>query len=192
MKLVTLLGSPRLKGNSATIAERFCDTARDLGAEVQIFALNELEYRGCQGCMICKTKLDRCVLDDDLTAVLDAVRVTDVLLLASPVYYGDLSSQLKGFIDRTFSYLVPDYVTNPQKSRLSPGKKLVLVLTQGNPDEEQFADVFPRYDYFLRMYGFDYSRVIRACGVRRPDEARGREDVMHLAEYTAAQLFGRT
>jgi len=46
--------------------------------------------------MACKTKLDNCALEDDLTEVLDAVRETDVLVLASPVYYGDLSSQLKG------------------------------------------------------------------------------------------------
>ncbi|MGA3118280.1 MAG: NAD(P)H-dependent oxidoreductase [Syntrophobacteraceae bacterium] len=49
MKVVCLLGSPRAKGNSAAIANRFCTTAEKLGAEVQAFALNKLEYRGCQG-----------------------------------------------------------------------------------------------------------------------------------------------
>ncbi|MGO8942464.1 MAG: NAD(P)H-dependent oxidoreductase, partial [Syntrophobacteraceae bacterium] len=57
MNIVCLLGSPREKGNSAAIANRFCSTAQGLGAEVKTFTLNNLKYRGCQGCMACKTKL---------------------------------------------------------------------------------------------------------------------------------------
>ena len=126
MKVVCLLGSPREKGNSATIANRFCKTAERLGAEVITAVLNKLDFRGCQGCMACKTKLDRCVLEDDLTDVLEAIRETDVLVLASPVYFWDVSSQLKAFIDRTFSYLVPDFITNPEEIPSFTGEKAGL------------------------------------------------------------------
>jgi multimeric flavodoxin WrbA len=138
--------------------------------------------------MACKTKLDRCVLEDDLTEVLEAVRETDVLVLASPVYFGDLSSQLKGFIDRSYSYLASDYLTNPKPYRLSEGKKLVFILTQGNSDQEMFADIFKRYDFFFKWYGFAESRLIRACGVREAGEVAAREDVMKLAETTAEKI----
>jgi multimeric flavodoxin WrbA len=164
MKIVALLGSPRSDKNSATIARRFLAAAARLGAETRSFELNRLAYRGCQGCYACKQTLDRCVLEDDLSAVLDAVQEADAVVLASPVYYGDVTAQLKGFIDRTFAYLKPDYPTNPQPSRLTP-KKLVFILTQGHPDEALFADIFPRYDTFLRWMGFTDSRLIRACGI---------------------------
>src|SRR4030067_2638916 len=98
MKIVCVLGSPRLKGNSALLARRFCDTAQKLGAEIQTYALNQLNYRGCQACMTCKTKLDRCVLKDDLTEVLEAVREADVLVMATPIYMLDIAGELKGFI----------------------------------------------------------------------------------------------
>jgi len=188
MNVVCLLGSPREKGNSTTVANRFCTTAERLGAEVQAFQLNKLEYRGCQGCMACKTKLDNCALEDDLSEVLEAVLETDVLVLASPVYYGDLSSQLKGFIDRSYSYLTSDYITNPKPSRLSAGKKLVFILTQGNPDQERFADIFERYDYFFKWYGFAESHLIRACGVREQGEVETHDEVMKLAETTAEKI----
>lgn len=191
MKIVALLGSPRPNGNSAMIAKHFCDLADSLGAEVKAFTLNNLEYRGCQGCMMCKTKLDKCVLEDDLAEVLSAVRDAEILLLASPVYYGDVSSQLKAFIDRTFCYLTPDYTTNPNPCRLPPGKKLVFALAQGNPDEDRFADVFPRYDYFFKWYGFSESHLLRACGVREPGEVGNRSDVMELAEGLAKKLCER-
>jgi len=88
--------------------------------------------RGCQGCMLCKTKLDKCAVQDDLTEVLEqsgnrcaGAGITCLLL-------GCLwSTQV--LHDRTFSYLVPDFYTNPVRSRLTPGKKLLLILAQANP-----------------------------------------------------------
>jgi multimeric flavodoxin WrbA len=165
MKIACVLGSPRIKGNSAAIAQRFLDRAEALGAETESFHLNTLSYRGCQACYACKTKLDHCILKDDLSPVLAAVKEADVLVLATPTYYGDISGQLKCFVDRTFSYLKPDYLTNSQPSRLTPGKKLLFIITQGSPDETMFDHVYPLFDRFFRWYGFAETRLIRACGV---------------------------
>lgn len=191
MKIVSLLGSPRVNGNSAMIARRFCETAEKHGAQITTYVLNDLQYRGCQGCFLCKTKLDRCALKDDLTGVLDAIREADVVVLASPVYFWDISSQMKTFIDRTFSYLVPDFITNPVKSRLPAGKKLVFVLAQNNPDPNSFADIFPKFDYFFKAYGFTESYLIRAFGVGEAGEVENQQDVMRLAEETAERVCGR-
>jgi multimeric flavodoxin WrbA len=189
MKIVCLLASPRPKGNSAAIAGRLCERAEKNGAVVQRFSLNKLTYRGCQACMTCKTKLDRCVLKDDLAEVLDAIRDADVLVLATPVYFGEVSSQLKGFIDRTFSYLVPDYTTNPTPSRLKPGKRMVMIQTQGQPDAKQFADIFPRYDYFFKWYGFTNNLLIRGCGLMNAGDVLDRNDILDAADKTADMLF---
>jgi len=188
MKIVSLLGSPRSMSNSSAIAHHFLKTAAELGAETRSFELNRLSYRGCQGCYACKTTIERCVLQDDLAQVLAAVAEADLLLLATPVYYGEVTSQLKGFMDRTFSFLVPDYRSNPQPSRLTP-KKLVFVQTQGNPDEELFADIFPRYEKFLRWEGFGDAKLIRACGIGPGSLDQVPEAVLRLAEETARQLM---
>lgn len=189
MKLVCLLGSPRPKGNSTAIARHLTATAAQLGAETTVFELNRLTFRGCQGCYACKQSLDRCIVADDLAAVLDAVRAADSVVLASPVYYGDVSAQLKGFVDRTFCYLKPDYPTNPQPSRLTP-KKLVFVLTQGHPDAKLFADIFPRYDMFLKWMGFADTRLIRACGIGPSTVDAVPQGSLREAEDAARALFG--
>jgi multimeric flavodoxin WrbA len=155
---------------------------------VKTFVLNNLDYRGCQSCMACKTKSDRCVLEDDLTEVLEAIRDTDILVLASPVYFWEVSGQLKTFMDRTCSYLVPDFIANPVKSRLTPGKKLVFIVSQGNPDEGMFTNIFPKFDYFFKSFGFHETHLIRACGAREPGEVEGHEDAMRLAVETAERL----
>ena len=105
IKIVCLLGSPRPKGNSSTLAKRLCERAKELGAKIQMIHLNKLTYRGCQACMACKTKLDKCILKDDLEKVLESVHGADVLVMASPIYYGEVASQLKTFIDRTLSLI---------------------------------------------------------------------------------------
>jgi multimeric flavodoxin WrbA len=188
-KIVCLMGSPRSKGNSATLARRFCETAERLDASVQTFSLNKLTYRGCQACMACKTKLDHCALKDDLADVLSAARAADILVIATPTYYGEVSSQVKAFIDRTYSFLVPDYITNPNPSRLAPGKRMVFIQTQAQPDKRQFADVFPRYDYFFNWYGFRNNILIRACGFGGPGEVETNEDLMKQAEEAARKVL---
>ncbi len=189
MKIVTLLGSPRPTGNSTAIARRITETAAGLGSQTRTFELNRLSYRGCQGCYSCKKELDRCVLKDDLAEVLAAVAGADGVVLSSPVYFGDVTAQLKGFIDRTFSYLKPDYVTNPRPSRLSP-KKLVFVLTQGHPDEKLFGDIYPRFAGFLQWLGFAEGRLVRACGIGPGMVDKVPDTVMKEAEEAARFLAG--
>ena len=190
MKIISLFGSPRPDGNSTAIASRFIETAASLGATTDIFELNRLVYRGCQGCCICKTKLDKCALKDDLTDVLEALKEADAIMLATPVYCGDLPGQVKCFIDRTFSYLVPDYINNPRPSRVPPGKKLVFIITQGAPDEGMFADIPKKYEAFLRrVLALDQVHVVRACGVGSGAIARGvSEKFLQQAEETARAI----
>jgi len=163
MKVVCLLGSPREKGNSELLVDEVVAPLRERGAEVTTHRLNSLKYRGCQACMACKTSSEACVLKDDLTPVLADVRAADVVVFASPVYYGDVTGQMKCFVDRSFEFLVPEFINTDKPSRLAPGKRSVIVLTQAAA-EEQFADVFGRYKGFLEFYGFREVHQGRACG----------------------------
>ncbi len=182
MKILCLNGSPRKKGNTAKIAERFCETAEILGSEVKIVALRKLKYQGCTACGACKKKSEKCVLKDDLSVILKKMDKYDVVVFGSPVYYGDLCSQMKAFIDRTYSYLTSDY-----KSRLTPGKTLVMILPQGDTDEKHFADIFPRYFEFFKWYGFKDGYSIRACGADEKD-GKTMEKALKEAEELAAKI----
>lgn len=188
-RLVCLFGSPRPKGNSAAMAQALCAAAAEAGALITTFALNTLSYRGCQGCLACKGKADSCVLQDDLTPVLAAVAACDVLVLATPVYFGEVTSQLKAFIDRSYSYLTPDYAFNKEhRTRLAPGKTLCFVIAQGHPREDLFTDIFPRYAYFFNWLGFTESRLLRACKVYHLGDAMAREGLLDQARALGREL----
>jgi multimeric flavodoxin WrbA len=104
------------------------------------------------------------------------------------VYYGDIPSQMKAFVDRTFCYLVPDFMTNPNPSRLPPGKKCVFILTQNHPDEKMFADVYPRYSSSMQWYGFQDSYLIRGTGLMEKGDAGNRPQLLQQAEDLAKKI----
>ncbi|HEY1406697.1 MAG TPA: NAD(P)H-dependent oxidoreductase, partial [Spirochaetota bacterium] len=81
------------------------------------------------------------------------------------VYYGDVTSQLKGFIDRIYSFYVPEFWMKETKSRLSPGKKLLFVLTQGNGDEKLYSDIAQKYSTLIETHGFTEHHQLRVCGI---------------------------
>ena len=187
-KIVCILGSPRKNGSTSAIADRFLDTAKQLGAETRSFYLNEMTYKGCQGCMACKGSSEECVLRDDLTDALRAARDCDVLVMASPIYFADVTAQMKGFVDRTYSFLKPTYLTDPDPSRLAPGKTCVFIFTQGSPDPAMF-DIFPTFDRFYSWFGFK-NHLIRGVGLNPKQGIAEQPELLERAERLAREIVG--
>lgn len=161
MKVLCLSGSPRNRGNTAVVLDEISNVFEEYGHKVKRFELNKLNFRGCQACMACKTANDYCILKDDLSEILDDVKESDIVVLGSPVYFGDVTAQSKAFIDRTYSFLKPDFYTSSHKSRLQKGKKIILALQQGAP-EDHFSDIYKRYKMFFD-WQFDETILIREC-----------------------------
>lgn len=171
MKLLCLYGSPLRKGNSAAIADAFLDRALELGTLIETEHMTSLRYSGCRACMKCKTGYQGCVLKDDLTAVIDKVLCTDLLVLAGPIYHGDFNAAVKAFIERSHSLLGPPQGPLPGKSLLGKGKKILFIITQGY-DEDKQNDLYPRYKKVFELCGFAESHLLRSCNVVWPGEVK--------------------
>lgn len=189
MNIVSLLGSPRKHGNSAALARAFTDQAAAQGAQVQEYRLNKLKFRGCQGCYKCKTDKDHCAVDDELSPVLQAMAGADVWVVASPIYFGQISGQLKCCLDRWFSFLKPDYMTNPAPCRLAPGKRSVWMLTQAGP-ENMYGDVYGQYIGFLKWYGFHENHLLRAVATGQAGAADVGPEKIAEAQELAKKIMG--
>ncbi len=189
MKTVCLLGSPRRGCNSDMLADRFVDQAVKLGAPVEKIALSTLSYHGCTNLFRCKQDLDHCGQKDDLTPVLEAVSEAQVLVLASPVYFTSITGQLKLALDRFFSFFVPDYPTAEKKSRLSSGRHLVFLQSQGEP-ENRYGDLMDSFSASFKGLGFDHHHLVRACGVREPGDVNAQPHVLQECDAVAQRLYG--
>lgn len=186
MKITAIMGSPRKNGVTSRITRGFLEHAEARGADIQAYYLNQMEFTGCQGCHSCKGGLDACVLRDDLTPALEDLVESDILVLASPIYFWDVTGQFKCFFDRTWSLVKPDYTTNSQPVRMAPGKKAVWISSQGDK-EEKFREVIDKYIGFMAMFGCE-TRSIRAFDMGDgPDQEIG--PFLRQAKDMAEQLI---
>lgn len=191
-KIVCLLGSPRPKSNSEIIARGITASAESLGATAKFFRLYKLDYSGCIACMGCKRTSDECVLRDDLTQVLRAIREADVLLVATPVYFAGVTGPVKCAIDRMYSFMPPTYITGGPRTRLEPGKQCVFILTQGAADPQAFAGVSSDYEDFFGPDWFGYeTHVVRACGMSERGAAGEDEALMKQVDELAQRLLAK-
>jgi multimeric flavodoxin WrbA len=102
MKVLSINGSPRKKGNTHIMLDRVCDYLADAGAEVHEAYLHGMDLAPCRACMQCMEVNDgHCHgVNDDCDELIELSRGADVILLGSPVYFGSVTGQIKAYMDR--------------------------------------------------------------------------------------------
>jgi len=103
MKITILNGSPRPGGNTEIMADAFRKGAAEAGHEVTQINLAGKKIAGCLGCHHCFANNGECVQKDDMEGILQVIDQTDLLVFASPVYWFDITSQMKSVIDRMYA-----------------------------------------------------------------------------------------
>jgi len=101
-KIVILNGSPRRNGNTAGLVKEFTKGAQEAGHTVTEFFISGMDIHGCKGCFGGHSSKEcPCVQQDDMNQIYPAVR--DVIVLATPLYYWNMSGQIRTAIDRLFA-----------------------------------------------------------------------------------------
>jgi len=101
LNILALVGSPRLGGNTDFLVDQALEEAAELGAETEKIMLSQYDVKPCLGHDEC-SDLDQCVQRDDTAWILDKFCKADGVILATPVYYFNVSAQLKAFMDRNY------------------------------------------------------------------------------------------
>ncbi len=134
MKIITILGSPKKKGNTAKVLSMF---EEEVGKNHEVERINIIQYKvgGCLGCYKCQEKTDEpgCVQKDDALLIFEKMIGADAIVYASPLYCWSFTSQIKPLIDRHFC-LVSGYGT-PDHDSLISGKPAALLITCAGPVE---------------------------------------------------------
>ena len=107
-KVLIIETSLRNNSNSDKLAESFAKGAEEAGNEVEIVSLKGKRIGFCTGCFAC-LKQGHCVIDDDANDITEKICETDVVVWATPVYYYEMSGQMKTMIDRANSLYPRDY-----------------------------------------------------------------------------------
>jgi multimeric flavodoxin WrbA len=157
IKVLGISGSPRRHGNTEKLLDAFLEGAESAGGEIEKVILRPLHYVPCMGCNACH-RTGICVLEDDLTPLLEAALAADVLAVASPIYSMGITAELKGLIDRAQflwarKFILKNLYFTDEHIRRHKG---VFISTAGLGWDNVFDAAFPAITAFFNTLGFEY------------------------------------
>lgn len=157
MKVATLMGSPRRKGNTAKVLDLFEKLLTNNGHEVDRINIVDYKINGCVGCQTCQDEMHAlgCKQDDDAMGIFNRLIAADAVVYASPLYTYSFPAQMKALVDRQ-NCLVKAYGT-PECVALLKGKRTALLVTCGGSVEEN-ADLIQ--EAFVRESQFQQMKVV--------------------------------
>lgn len=170
-KVLIISTSLRRNSNSDYIAREFERGAKDAGNEVEFVSLIGKKIDFCIGCLSCQLTQE-CVIKDDANEIAEKVKNADVVVYATPVYYYEMSGQMKTLIDRMNCLFPSDYKFRD-----------VYLLAASAEDEESAMDgavkgVQGWVDCFEKA---NLAGVIRGTGLTETGEAKKDEEILKKA-----------
>lgn len=108
-KVLIISTSPRKNGNSEVLADAFLKGTVDSGNTAEKISLYDKTIGFCKGCFACQ-KTKRCIIHDDANTITQKMLNADVLVFATPIYYYEMSGQMKTMLDRANPLFPADYV----------------------------------------------------------------------------------
>ena len=157
MNILVLNGSPHVNGNTSALVHAFAEGARTKNHTVAIVPVALKKIAGCMACEYCHTKGNgTCIQKDDMQEIYDALKTTDLLVFASPVYYWSWSGQLQSAVSRF-------YPMGPVRV-----KRCALVLSSAGCDV--YDAPISQYRSMLKYFGAEDAGIYTCCGVENKSE----------------------
>ncbi len=170
MKIVAIVGSPRLKGNTNYLVDGALEEVNRMGIETEKIVIGKYDVRPCLGHDNCAL-LDSCLQKDDTPWILDRFRNADGVILATPVYYYNVSAQMKAFIDRNY------FIYKHEQKYRARAVGLIVVAEQ-----EGIEDTLHTLRQFADELSLSGDRVFVASGyASRPGDARSNTSLVEAA-----------
>jgi len=165
--IVILTGSPRKNSSSARLAAAFTDGAKAAGHDVTVFRVAGMKIGGCLGCEHCFEEQGVCAQKDDMLQILGSLRRADTLVLASPVYFWGITSQLKQAVDRMYALLKEGTTV----------KRAALLMTCGDDTDEAARPSIAMFREICAYQKWQEAGIIVAPGLDVPEEIEGRAEL---------------
>lgn len=193
MKVLGIMGSPRLEGNSDLLLDEALRGARSQQATVEKLVVDKLNITPCRECHGC-LKDGNCVIKDDMVGVYPKLLDADGIIVASPIFFYGVSAQLKALIDRCQALWARKYVL---KQTLTDSVRKGAFITVGaTRDERLFDGPKLTIKYFFRTINVEYMDEILIRGVDKRGEIKEHptalSDAFELGSRLASQLAAHT
>jgi multimeric flavodoxin WrbA len=159
-KIVAIYGSPRRRGNTATLLKKAIEGARDSGGDVEEIVLRDLKISPCleiYGCL----QAGECAIKDDFQMVRDKILHAQGLILASPVFFYTVSSHTKMLMDRFQSLWVKKYwVDNPPRDQKTNNRKGLFISVGATKGKKLFDGMLLSIKYFFDVLDMELWKAL--------------------------------
>lgn len=154
--IVVLAGSVRKGGNTELLVQAFVEGAKKNNS-VEVISVADYKVNPCIGCNTCFDREEyECFQKDDMTKVYETLKVADVLVIASPVYFYGVSAQLKALIDRLHTPMRNEFWI----------KKLALILVGAATLPELFDAIKMQYRLVLNYFKLEDAGTVCVRGAK--------------------------
>jgi multimeric flavodoxin WrbA len=188
MLVLGLQGSPRRKGNSRFLLETFLNATASFGAETRLIEVDQRHILPCKEYTVCEKK-GYCPIEDDmLSEIYGLIRRADVVVAATPVFFYNMSAQLKGLIDRCQTFWARKYRLRwrDPRRKAKKGYLLSVAATQGNT---LFDAIHLTMQYFFDAIDADYAGHLTYRGIEGPKDMARHATVMDDVQRAVAGLM---
>ena len=174
-RILILNGSPRKNGNTSRLVKEFERGAVAAGNTSTEFFLESLEINGCKGCFGGhSSRACPCVQNDSMSEIYPVAKASDVVVFASPLYYWNVSGQLKKTIDRLFALEEGD----GQELRGHGRSGILIMAAEGNG----FEDVTLYFDHLMEHLQWGNLGHVLAGGVNDIGDIEGKSELKQAYE----------
>ena len=153
MKVIGILGSPRRGGNSEILLDRALEAGQSQGLQIKKLILNEMNLKPCRECLSC-ARDGKCAVNDDMQLIYRQLDQADRLIIASPIFFGSLSAQLKAMVDRYQCRWQARYTLGAEPAK---GKKGFLILVSATNREKFFQNAESIVKNLFAVLGIEFS-----------------------------------
>ncbi|MFC2036452.1 flavodoxin family protein [Chloroflexota bacterium] len=171
MKAICIIGSPRQSGSTAFVVDRLIDGMKVAGIDVQRFSLGQLSINYCQGCRECEVS-QRCIQRDDMDRLLAGILESEIVLLASPSYWGDVTGQMKVFIDRS----LPLCNAKTGETPVPKGKIGVAVAIRAGQSRAENKHIVDTFEHYFGHLGIKMVASLTVEGIDTLSDIKNCED----------------
>lgn len=190
MKILGVIGSRRKNGNTAALVEEALNAAVGQGIETEMIYLSDYDFKSCNGCEGCRNSFN-CIVNDDMQKIYPLIEEADGIILGSPTYFYNITSEMKAFIDRLYCYETFDEEDRSvwlNKNEISGIKYAAVIAVCEQNNEADMGFTADAMKMPLEALGYRVVSTVKALHLFKKEEASESESEKSKAAKAGEKL----
>lgn len=190
MKVLGIVGSRRKNGNTAYLVQQALNSIQSKEVETELIFLGDYNIRGCIGCEGCKETY-KCVIKDDMQKIYPLIMNSDAIVLGSPTYFYNITSDMKAFIERLYCFQVfaeDDRSVWSSINEAMGGKYAVVISICEQNDEKDMGFTAEAMSKPLEGLGYRVVETVRILKLFKKGDVLQNKDALEKVQRAGEKL----